>query len=314
MGRWSLEGPWQDICGPLSEANGVVVLFAGALGDFLLALPSVRLLRRRYDGVPLVLAVRAPLLGIAAHAACADRVVALDDRAMATFLGGGEAPAWWPQWSRVFSWFGGYDGATRARFGAWSPATTFFPVIRGEGAVHAACAYAEAIGEPRAWGELCALGRLEVPVSDAPRVAARSLVIHRGAGAPAKCWSEAGFAAVASWWHRRGGTVVELLGPAEQARGPLSEVAPFRDQPLLAVAGVLGSARAYVGNDTGPSHLAAALDTPGVVLFGPTDPTRWRPLSARLEAVRAPAVRLGPDGFADPPAHAVIARLAAALP
>ena len=37
-------------------------------------------------------------------------------------------------------------------------------------------------------------------------------------------------------------------------------------------------ASAFVGNDSGISHLAAAIGTPGVVLFGPTDPRRWRPL------------------------------------
>jgi hypothetical protein len=50
------------------------------------------------------------------------------------------------------------------------------------------------------------------------------------------------------------------------------------------------------------------------VLFGPTDPARWRPLSMRLEVVRAQPASLGLDGFTDPPASAVIARLARALP
>ncbi|MFZ0886937.1 MAG: glycosyltransferase family 9 protein, partial [Candidatus Binataceae bacterium] len=44
------------------------------------------------------------------------------------------------------------------------------------------------------------------------------------------------------------------------------------------VAGISAASAAFVGNDSGPSHLAAATGARGVVLFGPTDPDRWRPL------------------------------------
>jgi len=55
----------------------VVVLFAGALGDLLLALPALRVLRRRHQRQRLVLGVRAPLVALARRAACADGVAAL---------------------------------------------------------------------------------------------------------------------------------------------------------------------------------------------------------------------------------------------
>jgi heptosyltransferase-3 len=54
-----------------------------------------------------------------------------------------------------------------------------------------------------------------------------------------------------------------------------------KDLELGEVAAIARMARAFVGNDSGVSHLAAAAGGGrGVVLFGPTDPERWRPLGA----------------------------------
>ena len=46
----------------------------------------------------------------------------------------------------------------------------------------------------------------------------------------------------------------------------------------------LARARLYIGNDSGISHLAAAVGTPTIVLFGPTDPAIWAPRGSRVLA------------------------------
>lgn len=48
----------------------------------------------------------------------------------------------------------------------------------------------------------------------------------------------------------------------------------------------LASARVYVGNDSGITHLAAAVGTPVVALFGPTDPAVWSPRGERVAVIR----------------------------
>ena len=68
-----------------------------------------------------------------------------------------------------------------------------------------------------------------------------------------------------------------------------------RDWLLPDVAALLAGVALFVGNDSGISHLAAAVGTPGVVLFGPTDARRWRPLSPDVVALQARSAR--PDGI-----------------
>ena len=46
----------------------------------------------------------------------------------------------------------------------------------------------------------------------------------------------------------------------------------------------LAQARVYIGNDSGISHLAAAVGTPTIVLFGPTNPAVWAPRGSHVLA------------------------------
>jgi heptosyltransferase III len=61
---------------------------------------------------------------------------------------------------------------------------------------------------------------------------------------------------------------------------------------------LLAGARLFVGNDSGPAHVAAAADCPCVVLFGPTNPVEWGPWRARHRVVRASGAA---SGKSEPP-------------
>jgi ADP-heptose:LPS heptosyltransferase len=112
------------------------------------------------------------------------------------------------------------------------------------------------------------------------------LVVHPGAGGAGKRWPVEAFArALAAVTRERRATVVVHEGPADADAAPplaarLGQAALLLRQPELPLlAGVLACASAYFGNDSGVSHLAAALGRPALVLF-----TRahlpWRPWSA----------------------------------
>jgi len=58
--------------------------------------------------------------------------------------------------------------------------------------------------------------------------------------------------------------------------------------PLRTVAGLLARCRVYIGNDSGMSHLAAAVGAPTVAIFGPTDPRVWGPRGPHVRIVGEP--------------------------
>lgn len=110
-------------------------------------------------------------------------------------------------------------------------------------------------------------------------------VLCPGAGWPGKQWLPERFAEVGDRLQRECGLAVVLLGSAgEQAL--CAEVAGRMQPPGISLAGrttldqlaaVISRAALFVGNDSGPMHLAAGFETPAVVFFGPTVASKWAP-------------------------------------
>ncbi len=123
------------------------------------------------------------------------------------------------------------------------------------------------------------------------------LAVAPGSGHPLKNWPLAHYYEVSralSWEYGLG--VVWLAGPAEEVMLPyLESLAEAQGQTLLAnrpltrVAQVLSRCRLYLGNDSGLTHLAAAVAGPEVLaLFGPSDPKVWAPLGPQVQTLTAP--------------------------
>ena len=123
------------------------------------------------------------------------------------------------------------------------------------------------------------------------------LAVAPGSGHPLKNWPLAHYYEVSrslAWEYKLG--VVWLAGPAEAAMLPYLEgLAAAQGQALLAhrplarIARVLSRCRLYLWNDSGLTHLAAAVGGPEVVaLFGPTDPRVWAPLGPQVHILSAP--------------------------
>jgi hypothetical protein len=118
----------------------------------------------------------------------------------------------------------------------------------------------------------------------------RLLVVHPGAGGRGKLWPAAGFATVLERlaWTHPGLSVVVHRGPADaEAVGSLSarlnqRVMVLEEPGLPHLAGALSLATAYLGNDSGVSHLAAALGVPAVVLFTP-ELVAWKPWAEHID-------------------------------
>lgn len=111
------------------------------------------------------------------------------------------------------------------------------------------------------------------------------------AGWTGKQWPLEYYAEAAGILGKELGLPLVLNGPPS-AREALSRV----PNALLHVSGLPGlidatrRATAIIGVDSGPLHLAAALEKPGVALFGPTDPDRNGPCHANIRVIRGPRV------------------------
>jgi heptosyltransferase-2 len=112
----------------------------------------------------------------------------------------------------------------------------------------------------------------------------------------AKRWPAARYAALADMLVLNAGAQVLLIGAAEEGDVAKEVTSLMRHKPvvltgltsLAETTALLSIADLLVTNDTGPSHVAAAVDCPSVVVFGPTDPTTTAPFSKLSQVVRRP--------------------------
>lgn len=118
-------------------------------------------------------------------------------------------------------------------------------------------------------------------------------MIHPGAASAARRWPAERFAAVARSEAAAGRRVLVTGGPDEErlacgvaALAGLEPGASLAGKTsLLQLAEVVASASRVVCGDTGVAHLATALRTPSVLLFGPTSPRAWGPPPDRPQHV-----------------------------
>lgn len=120
--------------------------------------------------------------------------------------------------------------------------------------------------------------------------------LHPGARSPARRWPAGRFAAVADALADHYGAHIVLTGGPDEVDTVRAVAASMRTQPLMlagrtslgGLAAVLARLDLFVSNDTGPAHLAEAVGTPTITIFGPADARRWAP----LDAARHPIVRV----------------------
>jgi ADP-heptose:LPS heptosyltransferase len=119
------------------------------------------------------------------------------------------------------------------------------------------------------------------------------VVIHPGSGSASKNWPVARFAELASVLVSHGLPVTIVVGEVERDRFSARDFDQLTASAAVRVCDDLRSlhetllgARAYVGNDSGPSHLAAMLGLPTVALFGASDPVVWSPVGPTVRIVR----------------------------
>lgn len=181
----------------------------------------------------------------------------------------------------IVSWYGTARAEFRDALARLGLPARFLPALPGHASrVHAVDFYLEQVG--------AAPGA--IPRIPATPVDGGYAVIHPFSGSVKKNWPLEHFQETA-----------RLLGPHLEVKWCAGPEEPLdgahRFHRLADLASFLAGASVYIGNDSGPSHLAAAVGAPVVALFGPTDPRVWAPRG------RAPVVTLpfdaSPSAVAD---------------
>jgi ADP-heptose:LPS heptosyltransferase len=120
------------------------------------------------------------------------------------------------------------------------------------------------------------------------------VIVHPGSGSPAKNWPADRYLELIARLRAGGETVRVLMGEVEDERWPKDLIARFADAATIVrppnyvdLMNELLACRAFVGNDSGPGHLAGILGVATITLFGATDPARWKPLGPRVSALHA---------------------------
>jgi lipopolysaccharide heptosyltransferase I len=275
----------------------------GSLGDIVHTFPAVAGLRESFPAAEIVWLTHPRWVELVASSALATEVWPVDSRDLASVravLGKVRGRRWdagidyQGLWKAAFLPFLG--GVSR-RIGFSSSTIREFgvPVLYTERVVCKAAHIAEQNGElsQRAGAEN-AVGQfaLRVCEADVTRVSAdvgaagmgAYVVLSPGGGWRSKCWPAERFGGLCARIRRELGLgCVINYGPGEEALADEVRRASGDGQPIVydgelgPLTALLQGARCIVGGDTGPLHLAVALGTRAVALFGPTDPARNGP-------------------------------------
>jgi ADP-heptose:LPS heptosyltransferase len=112
-------------------------------------------------------------------------------------------------------------------------------------------------------------------------------IIHPVAATPEKTWRADGFLAVAEYLKESGLEPV-FIGGAGDDLSPFRGYRTIAGAPLSEIKTLLSTASLFVGNDSGPAHMAAAFGVPAVVIFGDSDPAIWGPWRTVSQVITAP--------------------------
>lgn len=258
-----------------------LVLHTGALGDFLLACPAIAALRTQgpvdFFGHP-------ERHAIAIAAGLGERCFPLDALALHEVFAHPDAPppatlvTLLRAYDRAVLWMRDPDGALSRAFHA----AGISEVITAPGLPHAtwpghvADYYLHTLGLPP-----IEAFRLTLPN---PRPGL-DVVIAPGSGSPGKNWPLPNFLELATALEAADCEVTWLLGPAEESLRLPPSARTLQCPPLVSLAEQLAAARLFVGNDSGPTHLAALCACPTVAVFGPKGLPQWRPLGANAHTM-----------------------------
>src|SRR5262245_34154446 len=285
--------------GVAQHQNKILVIRGGAIGDFILTLPVFAALRTQFPKTHLEVLGYPHIAELARVGGLVDQVQSIEARALAGFFARG----------------GQLEDKLRDYFASFAVILSYLydpDVIFQENVARSS--KAQFIAGPHRPDELAGthttavflkpLARLAIFDADSvPRLTLSSqpsilnqLALHPGSGSEKKNWPEAKWTELLQ--HLVRATELSFLivgGEAEERRLdrlaatlPAARYQIARNLPLIELAQRLAGCPAYIGHDSGITHLAAALGLPTLALWGESVEAVWRPLGENVTIIRDP--------------------------
>ncbi len=299
------------------EIRSILVIHQGALGDFILALPTLETLREAFPTSRMVIMGFPRILELVNQRFYADEILSIDQRGMASFFIRGS-----PLDRPLSQFFSGFD--LLVVFGKDGEGTLISnlkqvsqglilhinPFPQWTERIHTTdhllrelvrYGFSTLRKTPRLflsqkdkdWGKsFCRVkGLTEAEKS-------KAIVIHPGSGSKKKIWPLDRFLELIRYFQRHSGSrIVVVLGPAEgpEVQKAFGEVgwesgstAPLlvKGLTLIELASVMEGSHLFIGNDSGITHMAAALGIPTIAIFGSSDHKTWSPRGEKVFVVR----------------------------
>lgn len=300
----------------------ILVIRGGAIGDFILTLPALALLRENFPRAHIELLAYPHIASIANQRHYADAVRSIEYGPLAGFFNprsdlDNELEDYFAGFGQIISYLYDPDGFFEFNLRRCGVKNLIVgnPLITGE--KHAARQLAEPL-------EKLALFADDTPArlhpnkedTDAAREILRGLpgriiAMHPGSGSPKKNWPVAEWMALGQWLLQSkaetslaivaGESDSDFLAAAQYgSRGSVphrgfagnANVRFLENLPLPVLAATLGNCAGFVGHDSGISHLAAAAGCRSLLLFGPTRPEIWAPRGNAVSVLASPTGRM----------------------
>lgn len=309
--------PEKRLCFPLglepSSVQSMLIIHQGALGDFILALPALEVLRKAFPLGRSAFMGFPRILELVENRFYADEILSVDQKGMASFfVQGGDLDLSLSRFFKRFDLivvFGRDGGGNLMRNLNRICHGRIFHINPFSGLNERIHIVDHLLGQLCHLGFAASEGTPRIFLNESDRAWAKKywiekgadagkregvIVLHPGSGSKKKVWPLDRFRdLLVSLQESVSSQFLVVLGPAE---GPdmrkLFEVgdphiaALAEGLSLIQLASIMEGCRLFIGNDSGVSHLAAALGIPTLTIFGPTDPGIWSPRGKRVIVVR----------------------------
>ncbi|HXS68256.1 MAG TPA: glycosyltransferase family 9 protein [Candidatus Polarisedimenticolia bacterium] len=284
----------------MQRARGkILIIRGGAIGDFILTLPAIAALRQQFPDAHLEVLGYPHIIQLAQAGGLVDRVQSIEARALAGFFArhgdlAGDLVDYFSEFDIILSYLYDPDDIFKTNIARCSPAQFVVGPYRPNEMekVHATKVYLRPL-ERFAIFEADHLPRLSLNSQPA---SVKQIALHPGSGSEKKNWPEAKWANLLQ--HLVQSTDYNLLLIGGEAEGerlqrlaaalPITRTRVAQSLPLTELAWMMQPSAAFVGHDTGISHLAGALGLPGVVLWGNTAEEIWRPPHQQIVVLKNP--------------------------